>query len=209
VRLIRVVRERENNIDELKGRVDELQAAVEKENQARIEAENKLSSRIQLTAMRKATQIDEFTDAATGLYSEGFFTVTLEARISSARRHLKPVAVVLIEDLNGPQPQPADPRLVVQAVRATIRGSDTACRLLDGSYALVLEDTSETGAIWTVERLRRCLNEVGEDLTMWAGVACYPAHGFSPEEILDRGDLALDLAREWRQDRIEVAASAD
>ena len=42
---------------------------------------------------------------------------------------------------------------------------------------------------------------------MWAGVACYPAHGFTTDEILDRADHALDLAREWRQDRIEVAHS--
>ena len=42
---------------------------------------------------------------------------------------------------------------------------------------------------------------------MWAGVACYPAHGFTTDEVLDRADLALDMAREWRQDRIEVASA--
>jgi predicted signal transduction protein with EAL and GGDEF domain len=42
---------------------------------------------------------------------------------------------------------------------------------------------------------------------MWAGVACYPAHGLTTEEVLDRADLALDMAREWRQDRIEVASA--
>ena len=42
---------------------------------------------------------------------------------------------------------------------------------------------------------------------MWAGVACYPAHGFTTDEILDRADNALDMAREWRQDRIEVASA--
>lgn len=212
VRLFGMLRRREEDIDELEERLDELQAKLERENKARIEAETKLSSRIQLTAVRRSTQRDEFTDPATGLFSEGYFTVALDARISAARRNLKPVAVVLFEVIEGIdtlEPRPTDPRTVVQAIRQTIRESDTACRLMDGSYAFVLEDTSETGAIWTVERMRRNLNKLSDGLTMWAGVACYPAHGFSPEEILDRGDLALDLAREWRQDRIEVATAAE
>jgi hypothetical protein len=41
--------------------------------------------------------------------------------------------------------------------------------------------------------------------TMWAGVACYPAHAFSADELLDQARLALGSAREWKQDRIEVA----
>ena len=40
---------------------------------------------------------------------------------------------------------------------------------------------------------------------MWAGVACYPAHAFDKDEILNQAKTALSQAREWRQDRIEVA----
>jgi diguanylate cyclase (GGDEF)-like protein len=96
---------------------------------------------------------------------------------------------------------------VATSISTTIREADTACRLMDGGYALVLEDTSENGAIWTVERIRRHMATNDPGLTMWAGVACYPAHGFTTDEVLDRADLALDMAREWRQDRIEVASS--
>ncbi len=42
---------------------------------------------------------------------------------------------------------------------------------------------------------------------MWAGVACYPAHAFSTDELLDQASPALDAAREWKQDRIEVATA--
>lgn len=197
-------------IDELSGRVVELETSVENESRAREDIETKFASRIQLTAMRRATQANALTDTTTGLYSEGYFTVALDARIASARRNLKPVAVVLIEVIEGlgkELPRPADPHTVAAGIAATIRESDTACRLMDGGYALVLEDTSENGAIWTVERIRRHMAAADPGLTMWAGVACYPAHGFTTDEILDRADLALDMAREWRQDRIEVASA--
>ena len=42
---------------------------------------------------------------------------------------------------------------------------------------------------------------------MWAGVACYPAHAFSTEEVLTQGRLALLAAEEWNQDRIEIATA--
>ncbi|MCU0268789.1 MAG: diguanylate cyclase [Acidimicrobiales bacterium] len=211
-RIVGLLRRADRRIEELTEQVSELETTVEQEAKARQDVENQLSSRIQLTAIRKATQRDALTDDATGLWSEGYFTVALDARIAAARRNLKPVAIVLMEVVEGlgtGRPRPAVPAKVAGHILRTIRESDTACRLMDGGYALILEDTAETGAIWTVERIRRALTDDGPALTMWAGVACYPAHGFSTDEVLDRADLALDMAREWRQDRIEVATAVE
>jgi GGDEF domain-containing protein len=154
---------------------------------------------------------DALTDPATGLFSESFFQVALDSRIAAARRHLRPVAVVLIDVVEGlgqGSPQPADAQVVADGIRSTLRDADTACRLRTGHFALLLEDTPENGAIWTVERVRRRLSELQPGLTMWAGVACYPAHAFGTDEILAASETALDSAREWRQDRIEVASVA-
>jgi two-component system cell cycle response regulator len=210
VRLVGMLRRATSRTDELEDEVAELREAADREAAERADLEHQLSSRLQLTSVRKGTQGDALVDSVTGLFSEGYFTVALEARIAAARRNLKPVAVVVMEviqDLNGDLPHPADPTRVAQSIKATIREADTACRLMDGGFALVLEDTAENGAIWTVERIRRSLTAGDPSVTMWAGVACYPAHGFATEEILDRADLALDMAREWRQDRIEVATA--
>lgn len=150
------------------------------------------------------------TDQSTGLFSQEYFDVALDARLSAARRHLRPVAVVLIEVVEGlpdSTPRAAAPLTVAESISATIRDADTACRMLDGRFGLVLEDTPENGAIWTVERIRRHLAGVNTGLTLWAGVACYPAHAFDAGEILAQADRALHAAREWRQDRIEVATS--
>ncbi|MFM7069921.1 MAG: GGDEF domain-containing protein [Actinomycetes bacterium] len=147
-------------------------------------------------------------DPETQLFSEQYFRVALDARIASARRHLRPVAVGLIDVAEGQvagTAVAAPPNRIADAIRGTLRDADTACRLNDGTFAIILEDTPENGAVWTVERVRRNLVSNHGNHTLWAGVACYPAHAFSSDEILAQGRRALDAAREWRQDRIEVA----
>jgi diguanylate cyclase (GGDEF)-like protein len=150
------------------------------------------------------------TDASTGLFNEQFFRVSLDTRVSAARRHLRPVAVVLVQVSQGVRegdPSPVAPDLVAEGVRATLRDADTACRLDDGRFALILEDTPENGAVWTVERVRRALALEKPGQTLWAGIACYPAHAFDAWELFDRAAKALEAAREWHQDRIEVATA--
>ena len=148
------------------------------------------------------------TDQLTGLFNHDYFLVSLESRIAAARRHLRPVAIALIDvrlGREGDERPVADPIEVAAALRKTLRESDTATRLSDGRFGVVLEDTPENGAIWTMERLRRDLAESNSDLTMWAGVACYPAHAFDVAALIDSADKALDAAHDWNQDRIEVA----
>jgi two-component system cell cycle response regulator len=150
------------------------------------------------------------TDPDTGLFNHDYFLVTLDSRISAARRHLRPVAVALLDIVEGREGDgrpPADARMIADALRETLRESDTATRLNDGRFGVVLEDTPENGAIWTMERLRRRLAEDNSDLTLWAGVACYPAHAFDVGALIERADTALDSAKEWHQDRIEVATA--
>lgn len=160
----------------------------------------------------EAAEAEAFLDPETGLYGEPFFGITLVSRVAAARRHLRPVAVVLVEVASGVRdgkPQGADPALVGRHVRATLREADTACYLEDSRFALVLEDTPENGAVWTVERVRRALAAERNDLTLWAGVACYPAHAFDGDELRTRATAALEAAKEWRQDRIEVATTSE
>jgi GGDEF domain-containing protein len=159
---------------------------------------------------------DLLTDTVTGLFSEAYFHVALDARVTAARRQLRPVSVALVEVVEpaGTAREPAgeagrrraaDPCQVSAAIAGTLRDADTACRMDDGAYALLLEDTPEDGALWTVERLRRRLTQEHPDRIVRAGIACYPAHGLQPDEVLARAVDALESARDWPQDRIEIA----
>ncbi len=197
------------------------QAAVQRlvEDELRVvrsEVEHKEEAlRAELEAMKadedEPQTAEMLTDPSTGLFSESFFNVALESRVAAARRHLRPVAVVLLEVVGGlpdGDPTEANADVIAESIKVTLREADTSCRLRNGYFALLLEDTPENGAIWTVERIRRQLMGAEAGLTLWAGVACYPAHAFSPDEIMSAAETALVAAKEWRQDRIEVAIAA-
>lgn len=194
-------------------RVQELESAVVAAWDRAAEAERALA---EASAAQQAPltpeEVEALVDPETGLYGEQFFEVTLTSRVAAARRHLRPVAVVLLEVAAGVKQNlttAADAAVVSTHVRATLREADTACHLEGARFGLVLEDTPENGAVWTVERVRRALNVERKDLTLWAGVACYPAHAFDADELLARATAALVAAKEWRQDRIEVATTSD
>lgn len=147
-------------------------------------------------------------DPITGLFNEHYFAVAVDSRVAAARRHLRPVAIIQIAvSRPGAPDEMADPVAVSNAVRATLRDSDTACRMDDGRFAIILEDTPEEGAILTAERLRRAMGTAAPDHVQRAGVACYPAHAFNAGELLTKSEKALHAARDWPQHRIEVAAA--
>ena len=147
-------------------------------------------------------------DPVTGLFNEHYFAVAVDSRVAAARRHLRPVAIIeLAVSRTGTAAEMADPVAVSNAVRATLRDSDTACRMDDGRFAIILEDTPEEGAVLTAERLRRAMGTAAPDHVQRAGIACYPAHAFNAGELLTKAERALESARDWPQHRIEVAAA--
>ena len=101
---------------------------------------------------------------------------------------------------------PAAP--VAEVLLEVFREADTIARGNDGLYLVLLEDTPENGAVWSLERLRRKVSETLSHHTTWAGVSCYPAYGFDADQLLSQARKALDLAKEWPQDRVEVTAES-
>jgi diguanylate cyclase (GGDEF)-like protein len=143
---------------------------------------------------------DNLRDEDSGLLNDAYFRAALPNRVATARRVLRPISIAVLHvDRDDVNPQ------VAYAMLDTLRESDTACRLDDGRFALVLEDTPEDGAVWTVERVRRLLAEQGLEITIWAGIASYPAHALESSDLLRLAEDALVKAREWQDSRIEVA----
>jgi diguanylate cyclase (GGDEF)-like protein len=203
----RLLAEAEARANELQSKVDELDNQLAAANAA---LTSKLAEPAPAPIAAAAGAADaSLMDPATGLFNEPFFRVTLNSRVSAARRHLRPVAVVLMQVASGVKegtPTLTDPAIVAGGIQVTLRDADTACRLSDGRYAFVLEDTPENGAVWSMERLRRLLAERGTPVLLWAGVAAYPAHALEAVDLLSLAEQALADALQWTgQSRIEVA----
>jgi diguanylate cyclase (GGDEF)-like protein len=142
-------------------------------------------------------------DPGSGLLNGHYFAAALPNRVASARRVLRPLSLVLAEAADGTDEVV---HAITYALHDSLRESDTACRLDDGRFALILEDTPEDGAVWTVERVRRLLGDQQHEVVLWAGVATYPAHALDHTSLLALTDKALADAKSWGdQSRIEVA----
>src|SRR5579864_4104851 len=150
-------------------------------------------------AFESATVLNEPADAMaagavrdpeTGLLGEHYFELALEHRIAAARRQLQPVALLLLTlDADGTTEQGQHDVIVAFAdiLRDTLRESDTVCRIGVGSFAVVLEDTSEAGAVWAAERLRTALVRQRDAMVrLAAGVAAYPTHALESDQVLQR-----------------------
>ena len=205
----------DERIGSMNEQIHELEQALAAQVQRRMSAEEAVKSLSeQLSTAEKrvgdvsAPIVISDSGSVSGLLNQEYFVVALEGRIAAARRHLRPVAAGVIQVVDGRQGDNrpnAEPALVADALRATLREADTLTHLQDGRFGVVLEDTPESGAILTMERLRLHLAENHPSLTLWAGVACYPAHALTAGELIDRADTALAAARDSHQSRIEVA----
>jgi len=138
------------------------------------------------------------------LLTGDYYEVAVRNRLTAARRFLKPLSIVQLH-VAGEDVVNEVSTVTGEAILHTLRDCDTAYVLGNGRLALVLEDTPESGAVWAIERIRRTLIDGDDSLRLWAGIACYPAHGMDAEEIMSQSTDALSRAREWPQDRIEVA----
>jgi GGDEF domain-containing protein len=150
---------------------------------------------------------DDLVDAETGLLDGRYFSVVLEQRVAAARRKLQPLALMLIEIDDR---HPSRLTFVEQAavVCDTLREADSSCRIGATRLGLILEESTEFGAVFAIERVRMAVNQAGGDEEhLWAGVAGYPTHALDAKQLLERAELALERARDSGRGWVRVARS--
>jgi len=130
---------------------------------------------------------DQFvSDPASGLFSEAMLRALLPSRVATARRTLRQLGLILVTVDDGPEPT-----VMADLVLRSVRDSDMAARLDDETVAIVLEFTPSEGCLVVVDRLRTRVLEATPDALLRAGVACYPAHAISADELVDVARRAL------------------
>jgi diguanylate cyclase (GGDEF)-like protein len=157
-------------------------------------------------------------DSETGLLDERVFVVSFDRKVAAARRHLRPLCLVLLDASSGLPDHPSERGRVLHRfgnlLRATLRDADIACRLGPTAFGLILEDTPEAGGVWAAERLQIAMAcHGGTPTRLVAAVAAYPNHGLAAQEVLRRAQDALVRAQSAVGDDgmgpVEVAITSD
>lgn len=162
-----------------------------------------------------------FTDSLTGLFNSKFLIHFLKAELARCARYKKAVAVVFLDidyfkrvnDAYGHLVGSAVLAEVGKVIRNNVREADTASRYGGDEYVVVLTEIGPAEALAIAERLRRIIGShrfghrkgLSIELTISAGVAAFPEHGRTAEELVHRADSAMYEAKRDNRNCVKVA----
>jgi diguanylate cyclase (GGDEF)-like protein len=154
------------------------------------------------------------TDAHTGLLNRRGLKEIAELELERARRGDRPVSLVVVDvdrfqDFNEEHGHNASERALktlAAIVQESKRRIDVAARVAGEEFALLAPDTDEHGAYVLADRLRREVREAFAEtgLTVSLGIASYPKHGGTAEELLSGADRAVFAAKALGRDRTVI-----
>jgi diguanylate cyclase (GGDEF)-like protein len=157
------------------------------------------------------------TDALTGLYNRRHLMGTLANEVQRSRRLRRTFSVLMADvdhfkrynDTNGHLGGDAALVKVAEILRKATRGVDSVARYGGEEFLVMLLEAPLTTAAIVGERIRaRVASEPfeGGKVTMSIGIAEYPSHGDTPEELIASADAAMYKAKSQGRDRVIVAS---
>ena len=166
------------------------------------------------------------TDVISGLANRRAFDEILEAEITRATRYHQPLSLIILDldsfkEYNDRWGHPAgDVRLreVADLLRLNVRDPDVAARYGGEEFAVILPNTTKSGAIRLAERLRRSAaksapqkngNNFVPGYTLSLGVATLPDDAISLEELLLMADNAELMAKRLGKNQVFAANASD
>lgn len=167
------------------------------------------------------TQLSEQAnrDPLTGLYNRRYLDSTLERELVRCKREGQPMSLLLIDidhfkrinDTYGHQAGDTVIREVAAALSKQARAGDVVCRYGGEEFLMLLPGMPQDTARERAEQWRASLGAAiirfGEfeiQASMSIGVATYPGHGISAEELIRNADRALYCAKSEGRDRVVV-----
>jgi len=212
--LARAQRERDLAVDSRRSaeddrrRLSELNAALH----AQIAQTEMLHARLREQALR---------DPLTGLHNRRYLFEIAPGLLELARRQGTRLCVVLIDldhfkllnDTFGHQAGDLVLQRFAALLTKMLRRSDVVCRYGGEEFVAVMPDIGADGAEIMLERLLEAFQAQRETIgtrrlphgSFSAGIARYPRHGHTLEQLLSRADRALYVAKNHGRARIEQA----
>lgn len=173
-------------------------------------------------AMREVKALSE-TDDLTGIMNRRAFTAMSTHTLNLSHRYGRNFSIVIMDsdslkivnDAHGHEAGDALLKSMVEHAQLELRKADLMARYGGDEFVILLPDTHLDGASLTAERIRARIAAAplivnGRQITVSAsmGVATYPQHGVTYEQLFEAADKALYQSKSQGKDRITIAQPA-
>jgi diguanylate cyclase (GGDEF)-like protein len=171
--------------------------------------------------LRETLRDQSIRDSLTGLFNRRFMQESLDRELQRARRKKRPLAVVFLDldhfkqfnDSFGHDAGDTVLRTIAELFRQHFRGDDVICRYGGEEFAIILPESTAKDAAKRANLLRlharklriRHQDQTLDPVTLSMGVAAFPEHGSTPEELLQAADHCLYQSKSEGRDRLTVA----
>jgi diguanylate cyclase (GGDEF)-like protein len=160
-----------------------------------------------------------FTDYLTGLRTRGYFEQQLELEFKRAERKQQKFALLMIDidhfkilnDTFGHHVGDQLLRDVTSILMKDMREVDTVARYGGEEFVIILPETTEAGAVFVAQRLRRAVDQAKffagsphsvQHLTISIGVALYDTDAQFKRDLIEFADAALYAAKHAGRNRV-------
>ncbi len=152
-------------------------------------------------------------DQLTGLYNRHYLLESAHIKISKSMRHKTPVSLTVIDldhfkhinDTYGHKTGDLALKAIADLLKSVVRKEDIAARFGGEEFVVIFDHCDLKDALRKAEDLRKAISQLkpkGLDLTASFGVAQLDSSGESFDQLLNRSDKALYLAKEQGRNRV-------
>ena len=162
-----------------------------------------------------------YLDGLTGIFNRRFFELRIVEEIERARRYGTGMAVIMadidqfkrLNDEFGHLLGDEVLRQVSSLFHQQLRKIDVVCRYGGEEFAILLTQITTTQAVTIAEKLRRLVEGfqfpgVPRTITISAGVASFPIHGKTRDEMIRAADVGLYAAKQAGRNRVCLTSLA-
>jgi len=192
------------------------------EEAARLINDHLLTQLAENRRLEEALREQAIRDPLTTLYNRRYLDETLEREIARAIREGYPVCTIMIDvdhfkrinDTYGHLAGDEMLKMLAELLRSGARQEDIVCRFGGEEFAVILprmplEMGHRRANEWRT-RFAEATVRFGEfelRATLSAGIAAFPDHGKTRDELIDAADHSLYRAKEHGRNRVEVAGT--
>lgn len=171
--------------------------------------------------LQETLRYQAIRDPLTGLFNRRYMEESLERELSRAMRHHASLGIIMLDldyfkrfnDTFGHAAGDSVLRELGGFLQAHMRGEDIACRYGGEEFTLILLDAPLAAVAQRAEQIRAAVRRLtiryrGQSLgavTCSLGIAMFPEHGVTGEELVRAADLALYRSKAEGRDRVSIS----